>query len=204
MNGPPAPLGHRVADGDLRAWVAMGPSTPMVMGEDRRRRRQLVLGAGLRCLLTAVGALLFYAHLPIAELGGSRVLLRLMLATVAFMAMVGWQARSILRSEYPQIRALEVLVTALAILVVMFAYGYVRLSTADPASFTEPLDHAAGIYFTITVLATVGFGDISPVTSTARLMVSFQMMLDLVFIGVLVRLLFTVAQHGIARRNDAA
>ena len=30
------------------------------------------------------------------------------------------------------------------------------------------------------------------------------MMLDLVFIGVMVRLLFTVAQHGIARRDAAA
>jgi voltage-gated potassium channel len=182
----------------------MSSNAPIVIRRDRRRRRQLALGAGLRCLLSGAGALLVYAHLPLDGLGESRVLVRLLLATIAFLAVVGWQARSILRSEYPQLRALEVLVTALAILVVMFAYGYVRLSTADPASFTEPLGHAAGIYFTTTVLATVGFGDISPVSSTARLIVSFQMMLDLVFIGVMVRLLFTVAQHGIARRDAAA
>jgi hypothetical protein len=53
--------------------------------------------------------------------------------------------------------------------------------------FTERLDHTRALYFTITVFSTVGFGDITPRADLARIIVSIQMLLDLVILGSVVR-----------------
>ena len=57
------------------------------------------------------------------------------------------------------------------------------------------------MYFTITVFSTVGFGDITPRTDSWRILVSIQMLLDLVIIGAVVRILINAAKMGLAR-ND--
>jgi hypothetical protein len=60
----------------------------------------------------------------------------------------------------------------------VFAIVYVSMAHANPVSFSEQLSRTAGLYFTITVLSTVGFGDITARTDAARLIVSLQMLLD--------------------------
>ena len=47
-------------------------------------------------------------------------------------------------------------------------------------------------------------GDITPKTDLARIIVSIQMLLDLVIIGAVVRLLFNAAQAGLARARGSA
>lgn len=54
------------------------------------------------------------------------------------------------------------------------------LSSYNPHSFNTPLTRIDAIYFTITTLSTVGFGDIRPVTEQARLWVSIQIIAGLV------------------------
>jgi len=39
------------------------------------------------------------------------------------------------------------------------------------------------LYFTVTVFATVGFGDITAKTEAARLLVTVQMIIDLIILG---------------------
>ncbi len=46
------------------------------------------------------------------------------------------------------------------------------------------------------MFSTVGFGDITPETDLARILVSVQMLLDLVVIGAVVRLLLNAAKTG--------
>ena len=43
------------------------------------------------------------------------------------------------------------------------------------------------LYFTVTVFSTVGFGDIVAVSQPARLVVTVQMLLDLLALGLVVR-----------------
>ncbi|MCU0262810.1 MAG: potassium channel family protein [Candidatus Nanopelagicales bacterium] len=61
-------------------------------------------------------------------------------------------------------------------------------------AFSEPLDRVGALYFTVTVLATVGFGDIHPVSSLARAAVTGQMVMDVVLVGVVVRVLVAAAR----------
>mgnify|MGYP000620812646 CR=1 FL=1 len=66
----------------------------------------------------------------------------------------------------------------------------------------EALDKIDAFYFSTTTLATVGFGDIVPVSSTARVVVTIQMLANLALIGVALRLLSRVVESrvGSARR----
>ena len=79
---------------------------------------------------------------------------------------------------------------------IVFAALYLCLSQSSPANFSEPLNHTGAVYLTITVFSTVGFGDITPETDLARIVVSVQMILDLIVIGAVVRLLANAAKTG--------
>jgi voltage-gated potassium channel len=52
----------------------------------------------------------------------------------------------------------------------------------------------------VTIFSTVGFGDISAKSEAARLVVTFQMLLDLVLIGVVVKLFFSAITRSQQRR----
>jgi hypothetical protein len=49
----------------------------------------------------------------------------------------------------------------------------------------------------VVAFATVGFGDIVPKTDTARLVVMLQIILDLIFIGLVARILVEAVQRRI-------
>jgi hypothetical protein len=61
-------------------------------------------------------------------------------------------------------------------------------------SFAHPLDRASAFYFTVTTFATVGFGDIVPLNDSARIAVTVQMLLDLIVLGVVLKLLVGVVR----------
>jgi voltage-gated potassium channel len=77
------------------------------------------------------------------------------------------------------------------------------MSEAQPASFSEALERTDALYFTVTVFATVGFGDISPVSDTARVIVTVQMIADLLLLGLVLRALLNAVDKGRARQAAA-
>ena len=91
-----------------------------------------------------------------------------------------------------------------ALFLAIFAAIYAMMSQADPNAFTEHLDHFNAYYFALTILATVGFGDITPTTHAARLVAMVQMSLDLVFLAVVVRLLTKVATRAMRRNRQVS
>jgi len=151
------------------------------------------------CVLI-VGA--FYV-LPIGRESGARALLR----AGADIALVGavfvWQFRRIHLAELPELRAVEALGIVITIFLVGFSAIYLAMSHEAARNFTQPLDHTRALYFTITIFSTVGFGDITPRTDSARLVVAAQMLLDLAIIGVVVRLLLNAARSRISPASPA-
>jgi hypothetical protein len=78
----------------------------------------------------------------------------------------------------------------------LFASTYFILSFQAPATFSEPLTRSDALYFTVTTFATVGFGDIVPRSETVRLLVSGQVLLDLVIVGLGIRVILGAVQKG--------
>jgi hypothetical protein len=120
---------------------------------------------------------------------------------VALLAgMIVWQVRVIERLTYPAIRALQSLSSTTAFLL-LFASTYYILSLVDPETFTEPLTRRDALYLTVTIFATVGFGDISAKVETARLVVTAQMLLDLVVLGLGIQVILGAVKRGKANAD---
>jgi len=82
-----------------------------------------------------------------------------------------------------------------ALFLAIFSAIYVILDGNSPGSFSEPINHFTATYFALTVLATVGFGDITAVSDPARFVVMIQMALGLVFIAAIIRVFTSAAQR---------
>ncbi|WP_230193648.1 potassium channel family protein [Streptomyces coriariae] len=102
---------------------------------------------------------------------------------------LAWQVRTVTRSDFPRLRAIETLATAGPIFLIIFSAAYVILSQNQADSFSETFGRTDALYFTVTVFATVGFGDITPVTGTARVLTMVQMLADVVLVGMVARVL---------------
>jgi hypothetical protein len=75
------------------------------------------------------------------------------------------------------------------------------LSVSDANSFTERLTKASAAYFTVTVLSTVGFGDITPVGDTARMVVTSQMVVGFTVITLAIRAVATSTTTAIRKKH---
>jgi hypothetical protein len=110
--------------------------------------------------------------------------------------------RKVLASERPAIEAFEALVQLSAMLITGFAavfYAVNRDGTELPGLDTR----VDALYFTVTTLSTVGFGDIVPKSQNARILVMIQMVVDLIFVVVAIRVFAAAAMRRNAERQAA-
>jgi voltage-gated potassium channel len=119
----------------------------------------------IRSVLRAVGSVVVfvtvYYLLPLDTSATWAAITILVTGLVVLMALVAYSIWSILRSPFPGLRAIEALAVIVPPFLLLFASAYVVMERLAPASFTQPLTHTDALYFTVTVFATVGFGDIT-------------------------------------------
>jgi voltage-gated potassium channel len=175
-----------------------GPARARVV--DAVPRHLLVLAVG-RTLLSSVGILVVYFLLPLDRGFGNRTVLFLVLGLVGVAVLVTWQARSILRSATPALRAGEAIALSIPLYLVLFSAVDVVLGNSVPDSFSERLSSLDALYFVVTTFATVGYGDIHPVSEAARALTTVQMIGDLVLIGLVLRVFLSAVDRG--RRRAA-
>ena len=125
----------------------------------------------------------------------------LLLELCVFAVIVGIQVPAIVKAKYPVLRAVETMAVLVPLYLLLFARIYLTNSLNDQSAFTEPLNLVTALYFTVTVFASVGFGDIYPETDSMRMLVTAQMLLNLIVFGVVIRLLASAARRGVARRG---
>ena len=168
-----------------------------------RQRRRLLAAALLRALLTAIVLVALYYLLPVDDEWRLSTALRMVAGIAVFVGVLIWQIRKVLTSRYPGIRAIEALAMTLPLFLLLFATVYFLMSVHGPGTFSqEHLSRTDALYFTVTIFATVGFGDISPASQGARLVVMSQMLLDLVILGVGINAFVSAARAG--RKRQAA
>jgi hypothetical protein len=171
---------------------------------DKPARRHEIVHVILHAVITWALLLLVYAVAPLNGVFGGGEVVRCVVAVLVLTLVSIREARAIVRSRIPQSRAIMALSTMAAMLVVVFSSLYLGLETSQPGSFTEGLGHIGSLYFTITTLTSVGFGDISPVTDLARVIVSVQMLFDLILLGGIVRILAQAARRTLTNADRRA
>ncbi len=165
------------------------------------KRRRLIYGAVLRGLLTATVLVFLYYLLPDQSWTGD-VALRVLAGLLVFAGITAWQVRTITGSRYPALKAGEALGFILPLYLLVFASTYYVMERASAAAFTQPLTKTDALYFTVTVFSTVGFGDITPKSEAARVVLIVQMLGDLALLGAGARLLLGAVRRGQQRRTD--
>jgi voltage-gated potassium channel len=162
----------------------------------RRRTALVAVRIGVRGAATAAALLAAYFLAPVRAKTPTQEVLWLVAALAAFAVVIGLQVRAIARSRHPQWRAIESIAVAIPLFLIVFARIYLTVASVTSHAFSVDLDRTRALYFTITVFSTVGFGDITAVTQTARVLVTIQMVADLLVIGVLLRVVLSAVQQG--------
>jgi hypothetical protein len=161
------------------------------MGEavERGHRVGVRSGAAIAALVVA------YAVLPFR---GDRWWLGALIGLGVLMATIPYTLRriqAVLVSPRPIVEAAEALAVLLTMIIVGFAALYFAIDRLD-GQFDGLATRVDAIYFTVTTLSTVGYGDITASSQGARVAVTFQMVFDVLFIGIAARVLVTAAGKG--------
>ena len=156
-------------------------------------RRIRIALAGL-WLLSLTGSLLAFAP----QLIGSQRLARSLEAASLVplcAALAAGMLGFVFRERRLTVDGIFATVAAYLVIALMFAQVYVLMLTWNPDSFALPI-HAADrpphllrtdmTYFSIVTLATVGYGDILPVTETARMMAMIEAVVGQFYVAVIV------------------
>ena len=176
--------------------------SPMRLALSRRRAWKLGLLALLRSTTTVSALVLAYFLIPTKPRDGGSVVPFLILSLAVLAVIVGLEIVAIIKAGHPVLRAVEAAAAVVPLFLLIFARIYLANSELDPEAFSLSLDPTTALYFTVTVFATVGFGDIVAQTNSMRLLVTVQMILNLLVLGLVVRLLTSAARQGIAKRLD--
>ena len=164
-----------------------------------RQKRGVIRRALLRPILTAIVLLVLYFIVPLTEFDGSGLLL-LSGVLVVFGIVATWQVLKILNSDRPVLQGVEALAAATPLYLLGYSAVYDVMAATYPGSFSESLSKMGALYFTVTVFATVGFGDITAVTDAARAVVTGQIVLNLVVLGLGGRILYAAIDQSRSRK----
>ena len=165
--------------------------------------RRAILGTLLRAAVAISLLLVAYFVAPLDRPLNRGTGLMFGTAMLLFGLLVAVEIRGILQSQRPRLRAIRALAVGVPLLIVIFAATYCTVATQQPDAFSEPLNRTDGLYFTVTVFATVGFGDISPVTQLARVLVTIQMIAGLLTVGVIAKVVLGAVKVAETRQTQA-
>jgi voltage-gated potassium channel len=157
----------------------------------------------LRPLGTVALSLAAYFWLPLPSRSDMFAILLLAVGLATLVIVVAWHVRAIASSEYPRMQAIEALSLAAPMYLLMFAATYFVMSSSVESNFSESLSRVSALYFSVTVFSTTGFGDISARSDAARMLVTGQMIGNMIFIGFGIRQLATATQIGLRRRSES-
>jgi voltage-gated potassium channel len=162
----------------------------------------LVVEATLRTLATVAVLVTLYHDLPFDQDVDPVRVTEITLGCAVLAAVIVWQVRTVSGSPYPSIRAVEALAFTLPVYLLLFATTYFVMEHTAVSSFTESLTRTDALYFSVTTFATVGYGDIAAKSESARLVVTVQMLLDLLLLGLVVRLFLSAVKR--SHQREAA
>jgi voltage-gated potassium channel len=170
-------------------------------GESRRR----IARALLRALAVAAALVTVYFLAPLDRLADVPLGWFLAIGMLALIAVSFYHVKSIIQSPHPGTRAIEGFVIVATLFLLLFSTTYFVMAQTDPANFSvDALTRTDALYFVVTVFSTVGFGDITATSQAARIVVTVQMVLDLVLLGLGIKVLVGAVRVSRQRTSDGS
>jgi voltage-gated potassium channel len=168
------------------------------------KRRRLIIRAVLRGVVVTTVLVVLYYLLPLDRPWDGDTAVRLLIGLLVFAGLTVWQVKAIAGARYPGLRAAEALGLIIPLYLLLFASTYFVMERASAANFTQALTRTDALYFSVTVFTTVGFGDITAKSETARVVLIVQMLADLALLGAGARVLLGAVRRGQQRRTGTS
>jgi voltage-gated potassium channel len=158
----------------------------------------------LHSLLAVAAALAIYANMPVPG-GTAPPPLGWFVFVAGLVAFTVAVVRLAIRAQQPDGGdvGIDTLLLLVYGVVVFFSLTYLGLASR-PNEFVGLQNRVDALYFTMTTLSTVGYGDIHPVGQASRIAVTGQLFFDLLVLGVAARLLGPAIARGALRRTREA
>ena len=106
----------------------------------------MLVSAALRIAGSITVLVALYYVLPLEHSPAWGTITILVIGLVIFIGLVALQTRSILRSPFPGLRAIESLATSVPLFLLLFASTYVVMAAMSAGNFGERLTHTDGLY----------------------------------------------------------
>lgn len=160
------------------------------------RRTTESLGKRLTLATTAVAALaVLYTVMPFES---DLWWLGALLGVIVVLSILPWtyrRVKEILISDRPFLDGAIVVGLIIAMLVLSFSMTFYAIAHHNPGAFQGLDTKIDSLYFVVTTLGTVGYGDIHPVGQWARAVVTMQILFNFAMIGLVIRVVASAAQH---------
>jgi voltage-gated potassium channel len=142
-----------------------------------------------RPVLGFVGLLIAYFAFPVDFDASVGVVILSLLLTLGGLALIGWtmvvELEHLRRGETS--RTTRALAMLLVLLVVFFSLAFYLLELASPGQIADLHTRTDALYFTLSTMATVGYGDVHAEGQAARALVTAVIAFDVVVVASLVR-----------------
>jgi len=142
-----------------------------------------------RPVVTLVGLLVAYYAFPVRFDDHVLVVVLNILLTIGGLVVIGWtmvaELGHVRRGETG--RSAPALAMLIVLLVMAFSLTFFLLELVDPGQFEDLHTRTDALYFTLTTMATVGYGDIHAEGQVARALVTAVIAFDVVVVASLVR-----------------
>jgi voltage-gated potassium channel len=143
----------------------------------------------VRPVLSFGGLLVAYYLVPVSFDDTASVLVPSLLGTIAGLGVVAWtvinELDHLLHGE--ESRSTAALAMLLLLLVVAFSLTFYLLERSHPGQVADLHTRTDALYFTLSTMATVGYGDVHAEGQAARALVCAVIVFDVVVVASLVR-----------------
>lgn len=162
---------------------------------DQHARWVILARTAMIATVTVAAIVTMYYVAPWEGGRSDAVVVRLVVTVIVLVAVSAVSIPAITRAPYPTLRAVQLLAVIVVLAIASFATIYLLLSGKDASAFSEPLSRTDALYFSLTTATTIGYGDIHAATEPARIAVMFQMVTNVVVVGVAARVILHVARR---------
>jgi hypothetical protein len=138
----------------------------------------------VRLLLAVVGMLVVFYTVPVnADESVGRVAASVLITFVGVAALAWGIFEQVRRQLQSRSEDIHTLVMLLPLAAVLFALAFFVINEHNPSQFDGMSTRTDALYFTLSTLTTVGFGDINAHGQLARVLVMFQLVFNAIFVG---------------------
>jgi len=174
---------------DTSIWTrASGGKRDMDPDASRAQRRAIGRSVA-RTVLVLFGVTAIFLLVPVRALplGDSFLIAAVFLVGLAgTAALIVWQVMAYRDAKVSGRARLQGLLVALYVAVLFFALSYYLMAMSNPDQIAGLRTRMDALYFSLTIVSTVGFGDVHADGQAARAIVSLQLAFNLLFVSLAV------------------